>query len=331
MPMAFADKINDIHIRPIDVRKDVLPIANLIELCFSLTLDSEGHEYLRQIRQVAHNPFAIHWVSGCNERVSYPMHGYVWEENGRIIGNLSMIPHIVHGRWIYLIANVAVHPEYRRRGIARLLTLKALEHIRDHRVSSAWLQVRADNPGAHKLYVDLDFRERARRTTWQSQIPPEPSQKHSNQLAINSRSLRDWELQYTWLKAIYPPEVAWHIPFRPESLSPDLWQSIVRFFNGEEIHHWAARHKGELIGLVSWQPRLQPTDTLWVATIPQWEEKALHALLPKVRKDRQYNRPMTVNYPSGRAEEAFLNAGFAPLHTLVWMEISFEPQNPIFK
>ena len=65
---------------------------------------------------------------------------------GRIVGNLSLIPFVRRGHVVYLIANVAVHPDYRRRGIARQLTQTALDYLRQRGVSSAWLQVRDDNP-----------------------------------------------------------------------------------------------------------------------------------------------------------------------------------------
>lgn len=56
--------------------------------------------------------------------------GFVWEENGQIIGNLSLIPSTKGGRRVVVIANVAVHPDHRRRGIAHELTQRALQTLR---------------------------------------------------------------------------------------------------------------------------------------------------------------------------------------------------------
>jgi hypothetical protein len=36
-------------------------------------------------------------------------------------------------------------------------------------------------------------------------------------------------------------------------------------------------------------------------------------------------RPLSVNYPAGKAEEAFQKAGYDPLNTLIWMEQRFKP------
>ena len=170
--MAIASPLETGHLRPLDVRTDLASIADLIELSFSDHMDAEGRDYIRYIRRVAQNNSLIRWVPGAAELVSLPLHGYVWQEDNRIIGNLSLIPFFFQNHWIYLIANVAVHPDYRRQGIGRKLTLRAIEHIRKHEVSEAWLQVRDDNSGAYQLYRSLGFVERTRRTTWQGNSIP---------------------------------------------------------------------------------------------------------------------------------------------------------------
>ena len=60
-----------------------------------------------------------------------------------------------------LIANVATHPDHRRKGIARTLTEQVMQHARQRGVDALWLHVRADNPGAVQMYSDLGFVERA--------------------------------------------------------------------------------------------------------------------------------------------------------------------------
>src|SRR5664280_1959211 len=105
------------NIRLLDIQRDLPAVADLIEVCFSNTLDPDGRDYIRFIRQAAKDAFLRRSISGCNERLSSPLAGYVWEENGVVAGNLTLIPFYYLGEWQYLIANVAVLPQYRGRGI----------------------------------------------------------------------------------------------------------------------------------------------------------------------------------------------------------------------
>ena len=116
--------------RPFDVRRDLAPVADLVEQCFADTLDPDGERYLEQMRAASRNPGFLHFAAAASEWSSVPLSGYVWEEDGKVVGNISLIPFALHNQRNYLIANVATHPAYRRRGIARSLTAQAVEHAR---------------------------------------------------------------------------------------------------------------------------------------------------------------------------------------------------------
>ena len=64
------------------------------------------------------------------------------------------------------IMNVAVAPEHRRRGIARLLLLQLEEEMRQRDVTSLTLEVRASNLTAQALYEGLGYREVGRRPNY---------------------------------------------------------------------------------------------------------------------------------------------------------------------
>ena len=154
------------HMRPLNVLRDLSSVADLIELCFSPTMDNDGQRYLSDMRRASRDDSFLRWASHVTETAALPLTGYVWEQDGRIVGNASLIPFRDKGKRIYLIANVATHPDYRRRGIGRALTERVMQLARDKKASAVWLHVREDNPGAIQLYTDLGFQEIARRTTW---------------------------------------------------------------------------------------------------------------------------------------------------------------------
>ena len=313
------------HLRPLDVRRDLLPIADLIELCFASTLDQDGRDYLRHIRKAAADPALVRWLPGRGERASTPLFGYVWEQDRRLVGNLSLIPIYKSGHWIYMIANVAVHPDYRRRGIARELTERALTHIREHRVPTAWLQVRDDNMAAYRLYAAVGFIERSRRSTWMA--APNPQCELPPGVQVTPRHAEDWEQQLRWLNEIYPLDTTWNMSYDPKRFRPSWVNQLWQWLNGEVQAHWSARKGGngsgpaKLLGLASWEPIRGYSDLLWVSAPPSTEDEALQALLPYAQQvlGRQ-RRPLSVNYPYGRGVSAFLDCGFTLQNTLVWME-----------
>jgi len=322
--MVASIAIDSSHIRPVDPRRDLLAIADLIEICFMDQMDEEGREYVRQIRHAAQSGDFFRWMRGADEIVSLPLGGFVWVEQQRVVGNLTMIPFRASGnsdgspRWRYLIANVAVHPDYRRRNIGRQLTMKALEHIH-RRHAGAWLQVRDDNPPAHNLYLSLGFQERARRTTWElsnaAALPEMPSG-----LTIGSRRREDWLLQSTWLRQNFPPEVAWNLGFRLNRLEPGFWRFLANIFLESTVSQWAVRRGQQLIGAASWDPGAYRAENLWLAADPDHEEEALFALLVQARLTLVPRRPLNVNYPVDRGTIAFNQAGFFKQNTLIWME-----------
>jgi ribosomal-protein-alanine N-acetyltransferase len=55
------------------------------------------------------------------------------------------------------ILNLAVSPALRRRGLARQLVLQAVKRARGRGARRAFLEVRASNTAAQKLYSDLGF------------------------------------------------------------------------------------------------------------------------------------------------------------------------------
>ena len=84
---------NASHLRPFDVGKDLNAVANLVETCFADTLDEDGRRYVNHMHNAARNPRYLRWAMAVAENVPMPFSGYVWEENGYLAGNLSLIPY----------------------------------------------------------------------------------------------------------------------------------------------------------------------------------------------------------------------------------------------
>jgi GNAT superfamily N-acetyltransferase len=312
------------NLRPFDVRRDLKAVADLVERCFITTLDADGRRYIKQMHAAAHNPSYLQWASFAAERIPMPLSGYIWEEDGMIVGNLSLIPFKTEGLRCYLIANVAVDQHFRRRGIARALTLQAIAHAQRKGAHAVWLHVRAENNPAVNLYLSMGFNEQLRRSTWHSGeelfgSSPAQSTTTPAEVIITPPKKHHWPQQQTWLEEIYPPEIIWHMPFNINAFNPTLRGSFYRMMTATSMKQWAALSHDKLIGVLSWQPFPNHSDNLWLATSPENEETAISSLLPHVRHHLPRQSQLTLDYPAERGVQALKEGGLLLHQTLIWM------------
>ena len=78
---------------------------------------------------------------------------WVMVEDGKVIGYIF--------GWLieneYHLNNIAVHPQHRRKGIATKLLLKLINSVKIKNAEKLFLEVRADNVPAKKLYKSFGF------------------------------------------------------------------------------------------------------------------------------------------------------------------------------
>ena len=315
IPMKANDHPN---IRPLNVLRDLTAVADLIELCFSSTMDHDGQRYLSDMRRASHDVRFLSWASHMAETASMPLTGYVWEENGRIVGNASLIPFRDHGKRVYLIANVATHPEYRRRGIGRALTERAMNHARARNGTAVWLHVREDNLAAIALYEGLGFQEIARRTSWHA-----GSDRFFNgpatDIAIAPRHSSFWPSQQDWLRRLYPDNLSWYHSWNLNALRPGFWNSLYLFVVDYQVKQWAAVQGEELLATLSWMPQSGRTESLYAAIAAGADGEALTRLMIHVERALSHDASLSLDFPGGEMTDAILAAGFIPRRTLLWM------------
>ena len=314
----------DPHIRKIDLTRDLSKIADLIEMCFPIASDPDGQKYVNQMRKSAREMRMVSWLSQIAEMGKVQASGFVWEENDQIIGNLSLIPYRPVGFGLTMIANVAVHPDYRRRGIAKALTRRALSHLRRRNANRVWLQVRDDNAAAIALYHALGFKARAYRTTWR--IKPKALNPYEEELDPNITLKRHrpayWSAQKTWLEIAYPRDIRWNLPVNFSRFTPGLFQKIVNALDGMHHRHWSIGHKDEFCGVITWQKTDTYANNLWLAISEEHEDKVLQTALVKVCKKLSQRHSLSIDYPAGRFSAQFRALGFGEFRTLIWMEVN---------
>lgn len=120
---------------------DIHGIVQLEELCFPTPWSERSFR-----DEIVKNPIAIYMVV---EDL----------ETGEIVGYAGIWKILDEGH----ITNVAIHPEYRSRGLGKKLMEKLLLCVEEKAVYRETLEVRISNEPAIRMYYDLGFREAGRR------------------------------------------------------------------------------------------------------------------------------------------------------------------------
>ena len=115
--------------------KHVAQVAELEKICFGTAAWSE-----KSIASELNNALSLWIVAVENEKVL----GYVGSQT--VMGETDMM-------------NVAVHPDYRKQGIATGLITELIGALKKRESHCLTLEVRASNEPAKNLYKMLDFEE----------------------------------------------------------------------------------------------------------------------------------------------------------------------------
>jgi ribosomal protein S18 acetylase RimI-like enzyme len=320
--MTTYDEITNGHIRPLNIAQDLSQVADLIELCFVGTIDEEGNDYIRYLRKMALDTQSSYLGIGGFQRAYAPLQGFVYTVEEKIIGNLSLLPFHKSGEFIYLIANVAVAPAYRRKGIARQLTSRAIQYAHSKSAKSAWLQVRDDNPGAHQLYIEMGFQERCRRTSWTLHPNAIRSPGRLEDLSMKITGKADWEEQQYWLNQVYPATVQWNLGFSLERFNPNWLLKLTRLLNGQFSRSFRFENGRQTLGYLTFEKTSLFSDPIWLACDEAFDDSILRSFFQSFYKRLNSSKPISINLPDGRAEQTLVDLGFVKNHTLIWMEES---------
>ncbi|MDZ4767361.1 MAG: GNAT family N-acetyltransferase [Chloroflexota bacterium] len=196
-------------IRPINLRTDLAALADLIELVFAQSMDSSGRAAVREMRTLSRLGVGLNVLNSLGDM--QPVMGYVCIAAGRLIGNVSIYPASLPS-WMgstWIIANVAVHPDYRGRGIARRLmdtSLRSIQAWTKGRRARAFLQVEVDNLPARALYDSLNFVGERTWTMWRrGSMARVPSLPHrADAPYITERRRGEWRAEYELAQQVRP-------------------------------------------------------------------------------------------------------------------------------
>lgn len=308
---------SSLGLRPINPRRDMGQVADLIEIAFRGDLDGTGRRMVREMRALGQ----IGWIGWALSRALLPATarplGFVWEEDDRVVGNASLLP--VRGyaqRWV--MANVTVHPEYRRRGIAREMVEASGELAIKAGIEAIYLQVERHNKAAQSLYRSMGYLPLATRTTWRRPRGLPWSGAGRGQ-SVRLRRPSEWTQQWALAKQVSPEGLVWPYPLEPGYFRPS---GLGRYFGREARMHFVQREAGQLVGSLSIHGTGSRRFVLLVdrGLQGQIEEGLLSQALSRIRA-RQ--RSIVMDYPSDVAVDALRGMGFREERALTWMRHSY--------
>ena len=235
-------------VRPFDPYRDLKPVAELIASAFRNTLGPDGDIALAEMVRVARWHSLLSWLYWPDSSGAEITSGFVWVEQGRVVGNVSLRRAREWGG--FFIGNVAVHPDWQGHGIAGALMKAAVEAIEARGGRWVGLEVRADNQVAGRLYGQLDFQEVGR--TQHFLRPAGVPLPLSPPLCLQARRgrSRDSVALVELVNALVPQPHRALLEIRREDYGLNWERSLDRWLEGRRETWWVVEDDGLLRGAV---------------------------------------------------------------------------------
>lgn len=235
-------------VRLFDPYRDLKPVAELIAAAFGDRLDPAGQVALVEMRRIARWGPLLWWLYWPRWSSVGVTPGFVWVEEGCVVGNASLRRALRWGG--FFIGNVAVHPDWQGRGIASGLMEAALEEISARGGRWVGLEVRADNQVAHRLYERLGFREVGRTLhmlrpaglPWAGSLSSHPSLRRGRR--------RDNAALIELVRAVVPEPQRPLLERRREDYQPGWERALDRWLEGRREVWWVIEENAVVCGAV---------------------------------------------------------------------------------
>jgi ribosomal protein S18 acetylase RimI-like enzyme len=305
-------------IRSFNLRHDLDGMVDLIEVAFADDQARMGQSFRDELQSARKVMPLLLILERISDTFRHAMDGFVAEDQGHIVA-LVNISRAGLNKTNWGIGNVATHPDFRGKGLARQLVSRAIEHARQNGAEICVLDVRDDNPPAYKLYQSLGFIHYDSNidlkldTLSTVQAMPLPAV-----YSLRTMKITEWQARYDLAKRETPAEVQQFLPvnisdYRVTPLERFI-QPLAMRLQKVEAHRWAVEKEGKLVGVVSMLANQNPklSHQLILRTDPQCRQELIEPLLTlalekfqayqhgkimiSVRKDNQILRDLLKKY-----------------------------------
>ncbi len=318
-------------LRPFDPLRDLRPAAELIELAFGDALDSAGRQMLREMRTLSSVLGPLFWLVGASGSPLADFYsGYVWLEEGEIVGNVTVHRHY-RGRRGWFISNLAVHPQFRRKGIATRLVKAGIDFARAKDARRISLEVKAENRPARRLYSGLGFTEIDSVTKMRMSRPPTATPLTLQKAQIKLLQRAEGQELFRLAQEALSPEAQEILPLRESDHRQSALRRLITglgdLLKGRLAFRFAAYSQGRLAGLLTLRTgAFLAVHSLSLMVHPDHRGEVEESLLTHALctlEGRRWQPLVAEIHPSYRlAIEAFDQYGFAESETMQLLTLS---------
>ncbi|MDX1413557.1 MAG: GNAT family N-acetyltransferase [Candidatus Promineifilaceae bacterium] len=307
-------------LRRINPNKDYPELVELLRLVFGQEAEGEG-----QIFGNASGDQGPSFLWRFDPQMAKLSPGFVWEKEGKIVGNVTLLPSQPAGR--YLVANVAVHPNHRRQGIARLLMDAVVQDVRYRRGREILLQVVQNNQKAIGLYHSMAFENLGSMTTWRSSVSRlRELAENDSAVVVQSLPKNRWKEAYRLDCHALPPDLNWPAPRSATYYKSGVLRRIVRLFSGQNSRSFVSEDdRGQLTGLATIFSEWGRPHQIAIRIHSDWkgllELPLLNSVVREVRYMPRRNVRITHNADDETMNQLLFDVGFRRQRTLTHMRL----------
>ncbi len=320
------DQQMETGIRPFDIGRDLRSVAELISISFANELDDRGSAALREMRTMSYFGGLLGVLNRSTGEFNDLLNGFVWVEQGHVVGNITVQRADKYAtRW--QIANVAVSPGFRGRGISRQLMEAALDH--STRAGGLWavLQVYESNQVARHLYESLGFSTVG--ATAELSAPRAPVVREQPAHPLMGRfSASEWQALYELVNHQLGAQAQWWRSIRRADFQSTVEEQIGEWFwrivGRGDVHRRAIRNSSRFeaaLVLDARRWRGEHTMQLWVRPEQYglYDRPLIDWALWRLQDYPRWPIRISINTEHRSAIEYLERSGFVLRRTLITM------------
>jgi len=312
-------------VRPLEGARDLGGVAEVLAEAFRGEMDSAGRHAVAEMRAIGRLGPLAWWLDLFVPIGEGFSPGFVWVEDGRIVGNATVRRTPAFGRG-HIVGNVAVLPDYRGHGIGRQLMQACIERARDEGGEWVALEVRADNVPARHLYLSLGFQQTGADALLRRKMNgAEPAQSGElNGARIRKPHAGEEAALFSLAQSVTPSGIKWAEPLRESEFVLGWDRRLDLWLSGRGEAWWVAESGGQIVGAVRVETLRNRDEEgrlrMWVKA----EHRCHAALMEAVMTARDVQaQPLSIAHPAEDVEalQVFARYGFQPALTLAHMKL----------